>query len=84
MERAAGQAHADAVLANDRLRAQGATLVLVGTLPGLPHHAGGRPADPRSPPMVRAHRSYPGALVPIMPAACAVCRTRPALLQKCR
>jgi hypothetical protein len=33
MERAAGQAHADAVLADNRLRAQGAALVLVGACP---------------------------------------------------
>jgi len=48
-----GQAHADAVLADDRLRAQGAALVPRGALSGLPHDAGGRFADPRSPPLVR-------------------------------
>ncbi len=37
MERASGQTHADAVLADNRLRAQGATLVLVGALSCLPH-----------------------------------------------
>jgi hypothetical protein len=31
------------------------------------------------PPMVRAHQPYPGALVPIMPAERAVCRTRAAV-----
>jgi hypothetical protein len=34
MERASGQTHADAVLANDRLRAQGKALVPVGVLSG--------------------------------------------------
>ena len=53
MERAAGQAHADAVLADNRLRAQGAALVLVGTRSGLPHHAGDRSRDPGSPPLLR-------------------------------
>jgi hypothetical protein len=37
LERAASQAHANAVLADDRLRAQGPALVLVGAPSGLPH-----------------------------------------------
>ena len=48
MECTAGQAHADAGLADDRLRAQGEALVSLGALSCLPHDAGGRSADLRS------------------------------------
>ena len=40
---------------------------------------GCRPTDPRSSPLVRAHEPHPGALVPIMSAARAVCRTHAAV-----
>jgi hypothetical protein len=52
LERAPGQTHADAVLADDRLRAQSAALVLMGMLSSLPHNTGGRFSNPGSPPMV--------------------------------
>lgn len=44
LERAAGETHADAILADDRRRDNYAPLVSVGELPGLPHYSDNRPA----------------------------------------
>src|ERR1700691_800249 len=71
MERAVSQTYADAFLADDRLRAQSPALVPLGPLPGLPHHAGSRPADPRSAPW--------SALTSLIPAlSCRSCRPQSA------
>jgi hypothetical protein len=67
VECAASLTYADAVLADDRLRAQGAALVPVGMLSGLPHDTGSRFAHPRSPPVV-------GDQQPIPALSCRSCR----------
>jgi hypothetical protein len=50
--------------------------VHVGTLPGLPDHSGYRPAHARSSPRCRSDEPDPVAVVPLLPAERAVCRTR--------
>jgi len=60
-------------------------LVPAGALPGLPYHGRRRPADARLAPRRVCDGSYPGAIVPILPAQCAVRRTRvPIEVERCR
>ena len=70
-------AHADAVLADIRRRHHGTALVPVGPLPGLSDRERRRP--PRARPSSRrgGDEPYSVAVVPIMPAARALCRTCP-------
>jgi hypothetical protein len=68
LERAPGQADADAILADDRRRDDGGLLVSVGPLSGLSHHERDRPAQARS--SSRRGRVEPdsGVILSIMPA----------------
>jgi hypothetical protein len=50
----------------------------MGAVPGLPHHVIGRPAVARPTPQCRSDQPNPGAIVPILPAQCAVRNTLPA------
>ena len=85
LERAPGRAHAHAVLADDRGCDHGRLLVPAGALPGLPHHRRRRPADARLAPRRGRDGSYPGAVVPILPAERAVRRIRlPVEVERCR
>jgi hypothetical protein len=49
-------------------------LVLVGTLPGLPHHECDRSAHARPPPRRGGDQSHSVAIVSVMPAERAICR----------
>lgn len=79
LERAPGEAHADAVLTDDRRRGYGSPLVLVGPLPSLPHDQCNRPADARSAPGRRGDKPHTGVVLPLMPAKRAVRRAGAAL-----
>jgi hypothetical protein len=72
-QRTPGQADADAVLADDRRRYHGRLLVPTRALPGLPHHRRRRPADARLAPRRGRDGPYLRAVLPLLPAACAVC-----------
>jgi hypothetical protein len=74
LERTAGSSYADAVLVDDRCGYCRAPLVPVSPLPGMPHDAINRPADARSPPRRRSNQPHSIAVVPLLPAECAVCR----------
>jgi hypothetical protein len=75
MERTAGRAHAHAVLADDRRRHHGTTLVSMGALPCLPDHNGYRFAQDRSSSRRGDYEPHSGAVLPTMSTARAVRRT---------
>ena len=77
-------AHANAVLADDRLRSQGKALFPLGALSGVPYDAIRRSSDARPPSLCGADQPHSGAVVPILPPARAVCRTHLPRRQKRR
>ena len=84
LERAAGQAHADAVLADDRRRCHGRLLVFMRPLPGLPHYERDRSAHARSPSRRGRDKPHSVVVVSFVPAERAVCRARAAIADKHR
>jgi hypothetical protein len=72
LERTPGQANGDAVLSNDRRCDHGRLLVCLGALPSLPHHERDRPAHARPSPRRGRVEPHSRALMPLMPAECAV------------
>jgi hypothetical protein len=62
-----------AVLADDRSGGHGRLLVPVGPLPSVPDHQRDRFADARSSPRRGRDEPHSGAVLPVMPAECAVC-----------
>ena len=76
---APGQANADAVRADDRRRHRRAALGALGSVPGLLHHQCDRPAHARPASRCGNHQPYPSAVMPIMPAQCALRRAGAAL-----
>jgi len=74
LERTPGSADALTVRPDDRRSHHGRLLVPAGALPGLSHHRRRRPADARLAPRRRRDSPYARAVLPMLPAECAVRR----------
>ena len=84
VERAARGAHADAVRSDHRRRHHRASLVPVGPVPGLPDDKCDRSTHAQSSPRRRDHKPHTGAVMPLVPAACPVRSTGPAIIRQHR